>query len=140
MAIAFQVAMDCADPHAQADFWAAALGYVVPDVQAGIEEVLAQGFATEADITTHRGRTVWRTGAACEDPDGVGPRMYFQQVPEGKVAKNRVHLDLRFGPDRIAAEVERLRGLGATFQYEASQGPHSWVTMTDPEGNEFCVS
>ena len=66
--------------------------------------------------------------------------MYFQLVPEPKGSKNRLHLDLQFGPDERVAEVERLERLGATRLFEGSQGPHSWVTMADPEGNEFCVS
>jgi hypothetical protein len=84
------------------------------------------------------------------DPDGVGPRIWFQPVPEGKVVKNRLHLDLKIA-DRTAAletrreqvdtEVERLIGLGASVvRVLAEPGmDHYGVTMHDPEGNEFCV-
>jgi predicted enzyme related to lactoylglutathione lyase len=61
-------------------------------------------------------------------------------VPEAKTVKNRVHLDVRAGPDNIEAEVARLAAAGATVLYRGQQGPHGWVTMADPEGNEFCVT
>jgi hypothetical protein len=64
----------------------------------------------------------------------------FQEVPEPRAGKNRMHLDVRVGPERQEAEVTRLVGLGATELWRASQGPHAWVTMADPEGNEFCVA
>ncbi|MEO6714197.1 MAG: VOC family protein, partial [Mycobacteriales bacterium] len=81
-----------------------------------------------------------RVGAACVDPDGVGPRVLCQTVPESKTIKNRVHLDLRPGVDDRAAEVARLEALGARKLWDGQQGPQTWVTMADPEGNEFCVS
>jgi hypothetical protein len=139
MSIDFQVAMDCADPHAQCDFWAAALGYdVEPTDEAFIRRMVEEGHAKEEQTLVVKGELRWADGAAAVDPEGKRPRMYFQRVPEGKTVKNRVHLDLRM-KDK-PAEVERLQGLGATYLYEESQGPHSWITMADPEGNEFCVS
>ena len=85
----FQVTFDCADPERVGRFWCHVLGYVEPPPPAG--------FATWADF----GRTLpsEQQGAsyACVDPTGVGPRLYFQRVPEGKVAKNRLHLDVRVG-------------------------------------------
>lgn len=66
--------------------------------------------------------------------------MVFQKVPEPKQAKNRWHLDLHLGEERRDAEVERLVGLGATRLWDGQQGLHTWVTMADPEGNEFCVA
>lgn len=135
-----QITIDCKDPHLVADFWAAALGYEVEDVASGIREILAAGHATDADTATHNGRLVWRDGSAARDPEGRRPRMYFQMVPELKGAKNRVHLDVHVGADKVADEVARLEALGARRLYEASQGPHQWVTMEDPEGNEFCVA
>ena len=136
-----QIAVDCADPHRLNDFWAAAMGYEVEaDHGERIEQMIAAGYATEDDATVHNGNRVWRTAAACSDPEGRGPRLLFQQVPEAKAVKNRVHLDLHVGQDRRDAEVERLVGLGATRLWEGSQGPMSWVTMADPEGNEFCVA
>lgn len=117
----FQVTFDCADPERVARFWADVLGYVVPP-----------------DVPV-----------VCEDPTGVGPRMYFQQVPEGKVVKNRVHLDVRVGTglvgeERLAAleaECARLIPLGAT-RYQlllADEENESCLVMQDIEGNEFCL-
>jgi hypothetical protein len=82
---------------------------------------------------------VWKEGAAINSPDPGRPRVLFQQAPEGKTVKNRVHLDLRPGGEDPAAVVDRLIGMGATELWRGSQGPHSWVTLADPEGNEFCV-
>jgi hypothetical protein len=67
---------------------------------------------------------------------GVGTRLIFLKVPEGKSVKNRLHLDLR--PDDRDAEVERLIGLGAR-KVDIGQGDVTWVVMADPQGNEFCV-
>jgi hypothetical protein len=66
------------------------------------------------------------------------PPLLFQKVPEPKIVKNRVHLDLR--GDSMSAEVDRLRGLGATFVAQRSLGSITWTVMADPAGNEFCVS
>ncbi len=66
--------------------------------------------------------------------------MLFQQVPEGKTVKNRLHLDIRTGPDETDTVVAALARRGATELHRGQEGPHRWVTMTDPEGNEFCVS
>ena len=66
--------------------------------------------------------------------------MLFQLVPEAKTVKNRMHLDLRVGESNIESEVVRLATAGATELHRGRQGPNKWVTMADPEGNEFCVS
>ena len=66
--------------------------------------------------------------------------MLFQRVPEAKTVKNRMHLDVRIGDDDLETVRAALEARGATYLHTASQGPHSWITMTDPEGNEFCVS
>lgn len=140
MATTFQVAFDAADPHALCDFWAAALRYEVePTDEAFIRSMIEQGHATDADTALVKGQLRWRTGTACSDPAGVGPRLYFQLVPEPKSAKNRVHLDLRSGDER-SAEIARLESLGARRLYDGQQGPQAWTTMADPEGNEFCVT
>ena len=77
--------------------------------------------------------------AACENPRGVERRFFFQKVPEGKLAKNRVHLDIHVDPDRKAEEVTRLTTLGAELiDTHDNRGPLTYV-MRDPEGNEFCV-
>ena len=140
MTITLQLVLDCADPHAQARFWAAALGYEVERNEDLIEKMLAAGFATEADVVTVGGRLEWKEAAACRDPEGQRSRLYFQLVPEPKATKNRFHLDLQIGAADRAGEVERLAALGARWLYEGVQGPHTWVTMADPEGNEFCVA
>ena len=140
MSLQVQIAVDCDDPHTLNEFWAAALGYEVEHHDELIERMLAAGYATEDDVATFGGRRVWRDAAACSDPEGRRPRLLFQRVPEPKSVKNRVHLDLHVGQDRRDAEVERLLGLGATRLWEGSQGPMSWVTLADPEGNELCVA
>jgi hypothetical protein len=136
----FQVTFDCTDPHTVCAFWAEALGYDVDRVEEMIRHLLAEGVVSEDDVMTLDGALVWKEGAACADPEGTRPRMYFQRVPEPRRAKNRVHLDLRVPEPRRAEEVERLTKLGATRIGEGQQGPHTWVVMADPEGNEFCVA
>jgi hypothetical protein len=141
MATDFQVTVDCTEPHVLADWWAEALGWQVePQDEAFIRRTVEAGHATEEQTTTHRGHLVWASGAAITSPDPGRPRVLFQSVPEAKTVKNRVHLDLRVGDERREAEVARLTGMGATELWRASQGPFSWVTMADPEGNEFCVA
>jgi hypothetical protein len=138
----FQVVVDCRDPHVLADWWADALGWAVePQDEQFIRQMIAEGLATEDDTTTHGGKLVWKDAAAIGHPDGpaAAPRVLFQQVPEPKTVKNRVHLDLRGGDEDASDVVRRLTTAGATFLHEGHQGPHSWVTLTDPEGNEFCV-
>ncbi|MET8625508.1 VOC family protein [Kitasatospora sp. NPDC004669] len=137
----FQVTFDCAEPERVARFWCEVLGYVVPPPP--------QGFDTWDDF--NRSLPPERQGAAfvCMDPSGVGPRMYFQRVPEGKVVKNRVHLDVRVGTglvgeERLAtlqAECERLIALGAVcVQVLRADGVNeSCIAMQDIEGNEFCL-
>ena len=126
-----QVTFDCADPRAVAEFWKAVLGYVDPPPPDGFDS----WDAFEATLPPDRHGSSW----ACQDPDGVGPRLFFQRVPEPKVAKNRMHVDLHVSAEARAAEVERLIELGATKLYDGRLGPQTWVTLADPEGNEFCV-
>lgn len=144
MARRMQVVMDCADPARMAAFWAEALGYV--------EQPPPGDFDTWAEALTSMGvpeEDHGRAGAIV-DPDGVGPRVFFQGVPEGKVTKNRVHLDvfvdlLPDAPDEQRhaaqdAEVARLVGLGATKLEEVLDMGFRHVVLQDPEGNEFCVA
>ena len=122
----FQVTFDCAEPERVARFWCEVLGYVLPPQAEGE-----------------------KTWSACVDPSGAGPRLYFQQVPEGKIVKNRVHLDIRVGTglvgdERVAvleAECARLVGLGATRVrlLAADEENESCLLMQDVEGNEFCL-
>ncbi|MFG1922761.1 VOC family protein [Cryptosporangium sp. NPDC048952] len=121
-----QVTFDCAEPERVARFWCEVLGYELsapPDEPGG--------------------------NCACSDPTGAGPRLYFQRVPEGKVVKNRVHLDVRagtglVGDERVAvleAECARLVALGAERLYilYADEENESMIAMKDVEGNEFCL-
>ncbi|MGX5657490.1 VOC family protein [Geodermatophilus nigrescens] len=141
MATDFQVTIDATEPHALADWWAEVLGWSVEaQDESLIRGTVAAGQASEADTTTHRGRLVWAVGAAITSPDPGRPRVLFQHVPEAKTVKNRVHLDVRVGDERREAEVARLLGMGATELWRSSQGPFTWATLADPEGNEFCVA
>ena len=111
-----QVTFDCADPAALSAFWAAALGYVVQPPPPGFDswDAALEAWGVPPEARNSR--------SAAVDPAGNGPRLFFQQVPEGKVVKNRVHLDVRAAPGlegeaRMAAledECTRLVGLGAT--------------------------
>jgi hypothetical protein len=141
----FQVAIDAEQPHVLADWWASTLGWAVERSDEDfIRRMIAEGYATEADTMTHNGSLVWRTGAAvnhpAKDQDHWYPRLLFQLVPERKSVKNRLHLDVRVGAENVEGAVADLTARGATYLHKASQGPHSWVTMADPEGNEFCVT
>jgi catechol 2,3-dioxygenase-like lactoylglutathione lyase family enzyme len=134
-----QVTFDCADPHAQAAFWAQVLGCLVEDHSAFVEQLIADGRMPADDRIIVEGRSAFRDVAACYDPERVEPRLFFQRVPEGKIAKNRVHLDIHVAPEQKVAEVERLVGLGAQLiQTHSDHGPMTYV-MRDPEGNEFCL-
>jgi Glyoxalase-like domain len=145
MAYEFQVVVDTANPHTLADWWADALGWVVePSDEAFIKRMIAEGMATEDDTTTHHGALVWKVGAAIQHPDdpdrGHRRRILFQLVPEPKTGKNRLHLDVWVGADNVEAELSRLTAAGATFLHRGQQGPYSWITIADPEGNELCLA
>ncbi len=144
MAKTIQITFDATDPRGLAAFWCEALDYV--------EDSPPQGFATWEEALTAFGvpEELWNSRAAIVDPDGVGPRIFIQQVPEPKSAKNRLHLDVRTavglaGGKRMAvleAECERLVALGATKLYRIEPQPpleNGFITMADPEGNEFCL-
>ncbi|NIH77830.1 VOC family protein [Amycolatopsis viridis] len=144
MARDLQITFDCADPAGLAVFWAEALGYQVQGPPAGFESweqaLDAMGVPPERR----------NDASAVVDPDGAGPRLFFQRVPEGKQVKNRVHLDVRAAPglqgdERMAAleaEADRLVAHGAKrlerFEPHPPLGAGHLV-MADPEGNEFCL-
>ncbi|MFI6354770.1 VOC family protein [Streptomyces sp. NPDC050743] len=144
----WKLVIDAADPHAQADFWAAALHYTAEDNSSLIERLLSLGaLPREATVEYHR-RPAFRDLIAVRHPDdpydpetgtGLGRRLLFQRVPEPKTVKNRLHLDLHPGEGRRADEVARLRALGARVLDEVKEPSGAWVVMADPEGNEFCV-
>ncbi|MFF8958154.1 VOC family protein [Streptomyces sp. NPDC014894] len=147
-----QVTFDARDPRALSSFWREALGYVHPGPP-GVE--LPEGadpLAAWDDFLARLGvpEEERNTRSAIEDPDGQGPRVFFQQVPEDKTAKNRVHLDVRVAPElsgdermaALEAECDRLLALGAErvrrFEPEPPMST-GFIVMTDPEGNEFCL-
>jgi len=135
-----QVTFDCAEPERVARFWCEVLGYVLPP---------PEGSATWDDYQLSLPADERGAWAACRDPRGVGPRLYFQRVPEAKVVKNRVHLDVRVGTglvgaERLAvleAEGARLVALGGARVrlLEADEDNESCLVMQDVEGNEFCL-
>ena len=112
----YSVTFDCVDPAAQAGFWSAVTGYRIGTVNPFMAELGHEG---------------------SDDGGAVGPRMMFIKVPEGKVAKNRVHLDL--GADDLECEVERVLGLGADLVGRYDEWGATWATFRDPESNEFCI-
>ena len=143
MATSIQVTFDCSDPDRLATFWATALGYT--------KQAPPPGYASWPEFLAAQGvpEDRWTAASAIVDPEGIGPRIYFQQVPEPKTVKNRVHLDVNVGggrdtPDaerrgRVNAALERLLGAGATQLRACAEHGEYWVVMQDPEGNEFCL-
>jgi hypothetical protein len=103
-----QVTFDAADPHALASFWADVLGCEIEDHSDFVDELVATGRMPAQERVVSGGRSAFRDVTACRDPSGVEPRLFFQRVPEGKTAKNRVHLDIHVEPDRKADEADRL--------------------------------
>jgi hypothetical protein len=143
MSHSFQVTFDAIDPARLADFWGEALGYRRPEPPKGYDTW--QSFLQAKGIPEEE----WDRADALIDPDGDGPRLYFQKVPETKTVKNRVHLDINIA-DRttdaaqrrldINREVERVVGLGATQLEDFDENDSFvWTVMSDPEGNEFCI-
>lgn len=139
-----QVTFDCTDPDALMRFWCEALGYEMDAPPPGFDtwDAALESFGVPPDQRNTR--------SACHDPDGSGPRLFFQQVPEGKTVKNRVHLDVRVatgleGDDRMAAlevECDRLVAVGARRLERFEPEPplsHGYIVVADPEGNELCL-
>lgn len=137
-----QVTFDCADPRALSLFWNDVLGYELPPPPPGFDSWDA--FAATLPSEQRN------SASACVDPEGVGPRLFFQRVPESKAGKNRLHLDVRAAPglegeERMAAlesECARLVALGARRMERFEPAPPmagGHIVMQDPEGNEFCL-
>jgi catechol 2,3-dioxygenase-like lactoylglutathione lyase family enzyme len=144
MARDVQITFDCADPAGLATFWAEALGYQVQAPPQGFDswEQALEAFGVPPEKRND--------ASAVIDPDGSGPRLFFQRVPEGKQVKNRVHLDVRAAPGlegdarmaALEAEAERLVSRGATRIERHEPAPPlagGHIVMADPEGNEFCL-
>jgi hypothetical protein len=117
-----ELAIDCADPSGLARFWCSVLGYEVWDEEDGVVTI---GSPEVPEGKSRRGP--------------VPPTLTFARVPEGKIVKNRVHLDINATDRDQAEEVRRLLGLGARRADVGQTGEESWVCLADPEGNEFCV-
>ena len=124
------VVFDCHDAAPLARFWAAALGWTVaPYDEDELERLASKGIYDPEDDPS----------VMVEPPEGSGlPILFFTEVPEEKVAKNRVHLDLA-ADDTLEREVERLEALGAQVRNWAEEDGSMWCVMLDPQGNEFCV-
>ena len=141
MAIGVQITFDCADPARLTEFWTAALGYKMSDPPEGFDTW--QAWAAAAGIPEEN----WNDMSDAVDPAGVGPRLLFQKVPEPKITKNRVHLDVNVGAGLRGAErravvdeaAQRLEGLGASRVEVMELREEYWIIMRDPEGNEFCL-
>jgi hypothetical protein len=146
--IEWQLTIDCADPDVLVPFWAQALGYVPAPPP--------PGHATWRDWYLSAGVPAEELGDSdcvdrLADPDGHGPLIWFQIVPERKSLKNRLHLDLKVGGgrsvplelrrERVDAKVASLVATGATVLRSAEdiENNHYACTLADPEGNEFCV-
>ncbi|HSV39585.1 MAG TPA: VOC family protein [Nocardioidaceae bacterium] len=138
-----QITFDCGDPAGLSAFWRDVLGYSDEDPPPPFQ---SWGEALDAWGIPEENRNDY---SAVSDPAKVGPRLFFQKVPEGKVAKNRVHLDVRAAPGKqgdermavLEAEAERLVALGATRvqRHEPGGVGAGHLIMQDPEGNEFCL-
>jgi Glyoxalase-like domain len=146
MAIQWQLTFDCADAGLLARFWSLALGYVEADPPGD--------FPTWDAWRRHHGvpDDEWTGPGKICDPSGTGQGVGFLPVPEGKVVKNRLHIDVQVGGGRdvvaweerwprVRAKVDELVAAGGTeiMTYDGVDGRPDHVLMADPEGNEFCV-
>ena len=125
MATEFQVTFDSADPGAHAAFWAEAMHYVQQPPPPGFDSWDAFSETLPPDRRN--------SASASEDPAAAGPRIFFQRVPEGKAAKNRVHLDVE------TDDLDALVAHGATVLRAKGDGGIGWTVLADPDGNEFCA-
>ncbi len=135
-----QIDIDCADPEGLAAFWAEVLDYRVADPPGG--------FASWRECSEAEARESGERWCRVVDPDGSGASILFHRVPEPKVAKNRLHIDVWVAPrggspesswPAVDAEVARLVELGASEIRRVAEDDQCFVVMTDPERNEFCV-
>jgi Glyoxalase-like domain len=144
MTTPWTITFDCADPARLAAFWKLALDYQDAPPPTGFESW--KQWLVECQVPEEE----WNDGASIADPGGVAPRISFLKVPEGKTAKNRLHLDVQVGGGRradpgerwarIRARVELLLAAGATVLARHDlDGRPDHVVLADPEGNELCV-
>lgn len=138
MTMRLHVVFDAADPHALARFWADAVHGEVEDHSEVVRRLLDSGALPPVAVIEVDGRLAFRDVAAVR-AEGL-PRLFFQLVPEAKVAKNRCHLDLQVAGEDVDAERDRLLSLGAVLLWTTRDRGPLTHTMQDPQGNEFCVS
>jgi hypothetical protein len=142
--VSLGITMDCADARVLSRFWALALSYE--------EAPPPEGWTSWAEFLTDHGvpEDEWGDGATIRPANGAGPTISFLKVPEPKVAKNRVHLDVKVSGGRHVdpqtrerrirtKEAELVAAGGATLREDRVDGNLDHVVMADPEGNEFCV-
>ena len=122
------IVFDCRDAAPLARFWAAALGWqVAPYDEEELDRLASRGIYDPEDDPS----------VMVEPPEAGQPVLFFTEVPEEKITKNRVHLDVSGDP--VEDEVDRLVELGAEIRNWAEEDGGIWCVMLDPEGNEFCV-
>ncbi|QHY97165.1 Glyoxalase-like domain protein [Streptomyces sp. S4.7] len=148
--VVLQITIDCADPQRLVPFWIEALGYV-PEPPPGGHATWREYWSDMGLPEEEQPEGAGEIPESIVPPDGVGPRVWFQQVPEDKVVKNRVHLDLKVGggrevplavrKERITAKADRLTAAGATVSRVMDEPGMDYfgIVLQDPEGNEFCV-
>lgn len=133
----WQLQVDARDAHTIADFWIQALGYELEDNTAFVEDMVTKGIAPEgATFRRPDGVLSWKGFEAIR---GGGRRILFHTVPEEKTIKNRWHIDINVGKERLHAEAQRLIAFGASQLREVEDPSGHWITLQDPEGNEFCI-
>jgi hypothetical protein len=141
MSESFQVTFDAANPQRLGEFWAAVLGYVMQPPPEGFDSWDA--FLDSVSWPADQRDAMY----AIVDPEGSKPRLLFQKVPEGKTAKNRVHLDVNVGAglphderkSAVRTRADEIVALGATELRTAEENGEYWIVMQDIDGNEFCV-
>jgi Glyoxalase-like domain len=147
MTVPWTLTFDCHDAPAQAEFWKLALGYVDAPPPEGW--TTWESWLRDLEVPEDE----WDDGAVISDPEGRLPRICFLKVPEGKTAKNRLHVDVQVGGGRhlpneerrprVTAKVAELKAAGATVLVQEpaqlEDGLLNNAVMADPEGNEFCV-
>ena len=138
-----QMVLDANHVHAQAAWWAKALGWVVEYPSEDFLSKLESAGMLETDgLVEFEGRRVFRTASAIhQEVDGVrtGARIYIRGARAAKTERNRLHWDIEARPEPIDDVVARLVAMGAKQIGEHFQGPNRSVQMLDPENNEFCV-
>jgi catechol 2,3-dioxygenase-like lactoylglutathione lyase family enzyme len=146
VSVGFQVTVDCTDAYQQARFWSQVLGYEIEHKDELIRGLQAKGFVKDDDVIEIDGGLYFRIGVGIRRPGfddtrvrEPGGRLLFLNDPRPKTEKNRLHLDVHVGAERLTAEVERVVALGAKVLYECNEMGGHWFTLTDPEGNEFCI-